>query len=245
MAAPRYVPSKRFSEAHELARESVFYSSPDFVPDRWLANRPGETSNYNTDTQEDPDTLEHAHTPPKRLNMDERFDFGFQGPDQGYMLKLAKRFVNRLILMPGEDVHDVLAGCSAVALKRASLFGRAPVVYDLILVLQLFGFLRSDTSSVETSSLETSSSSEDDGTNVSHVSLSAPVDNDSNDNGLTAWRFSLFSGASGHHSYETKQHILSVVPDKVLRNTPAYVAANMDSCRSLLRRQHTDTERTH
>ena len=154
------------------------------------------------------------------------------------MLKLAKRFVNRLILTPGEDVHDVLAGCSAVALKRASLFGRAPVVHDLILVLQLFGFLPSGTSSTGTSSLETSSSSEDDGTSVSHVSLSAPVDDDSDDDGLTAWRFSLFSGASGHHSYETKQHILSVVPDKILRNTPADVAANIDSCRNLMRRQH-------
>ena len=66
---------------------------------------------------------------------------GCQGPDQGYALKLAERFRDRLVLMPGEHPDDVLAGCCAIALRRASLFGRAPVVYDLTLALDLFGYL--------------------------------------------------------------------------------------------------------
>jgi len=66
---------------------------------------------------------------------------GCQGPDQGYALKLAQRFAGRLVLADGEREDDALAGCCAVALRRASLFGRAPVVHDLRLALELFGFL--------------------------------------------------------------------------------------------------------
>lgn len=66
---------------------------------------------------------------------------GNQGPDQGYALKLAQRFAGRLALAPGEREDDALAGCVAVALRRASMFGRAPVMHDLRLALELFGFL--------------------------------------------------------------------------------------------------------
>ena len=66
---------------------------------------------------------------------------GNQGPDQGYALKLAERFAGQLMLAPGEREDDALAGCVAVALRRASTFGRAPVMHDLRLALELFGFL--------------------------------------------------------------------------------------------------------
>ena len=66
---------------------------------------------------------------------------GCQGPDQGYALKLAQRFEGQLVLAAGEREDDALAGCCAVALRRASIFGRAPVVHDLRLALELFGFL--------------------------------------------------------------------------------------------------------
>lgn len=66
---------------------------------------------------------------------------GSQGPDQGYALALAERFHGRLHLAPGEHHHDVEAGVVAVAMKRASLFGRAPVIHDLDLAFGLFGFL--------------------------------------------------------------------------------------------------------
>jgi hypothetical protein len=67
--------------------------------------------------------------------------FGSPGPDQGYGLKLARQFEGRLKLAPGETADDAVAGCLGVALRRASLFGRAPVVYDVELALGLFGFL--------------------------------------------------------------------------------------------------------
>ena len=66
---------------------------------------------------------------------------GSPGPDQGFALTLAERFRGRLALRPGEHEADALAGCLTVALKRASLFGRAPVIHDLTIAFTLFGFL--------------------------------------------------------------------------------------------------------
>jgi hypothetical protein len=57
------------------------------------------------------------------------------------MLSLARRFEGRLALAPGEHERDALAGAVAVALKRASLFGRAPVVHDLTAALTIWGLL--------------------------------------------------------------------------------------------------------
>lgn len=66
---------------------------------------------------------------------------GRPGPDQGYGLKLARRMANRLELAEGEREADAVAGCLAVGLKRAALFGRAPVIYDFELAYRLFGYL--------------------------------------------------------------------------------------------------------
>lgn len=66
---------------------------------------------------------------------------GAPGPDQGYALRLAQRFADRLVLGPGERADDVVAGAVAVAMRRAALFGRAPVAADLEVALGLFGFL--------------------------------------------------------------------------------------------------------
>lgn len=67
--------------------------------------------------------------------------FGATGPDGGYALTLAKRFKDKLSLQPGEHASDALLGAALVAAKRAALFGRAPVIYDVELALTLFGFL--------------------------------------------------------------------------------------------------------
>ncbi len=40
----------------------------------------------------------------------------------------------------GESVDDALRGCAAIALRRASLFGRAPVMADLRIALTVWGF---------------------------------------------------------------------------------------------------------
>lgn len=89
------------------------------APGRWRPNRPGDARG--------------AHLPGRGL--------GVPGPDQGYALHLARRFSGRLDLAPHESEADAVAGCLGVALKRAALYGRAPVIHDLELAFTLFGYL--------------------------------------------------------------------------------------------------------
>ncbi len=65
---------------------------------------------------------------------------GSPGPDQGYAIKLAHGFHGKLSLAAGEHEHDAIVGCLGVAMKRSSLFGRAPVIHDLNVAFNLFGF---------------------------------------------------------------------------------------------------------
>lgn len=78
---------------------------------------------------------------------------GIPGPDQGYALGLADRFKARLVLEPGEHAEDVLAGAVAIALRRAALFGRAPVTADVELALGLFKYVIGDEGTWPTSEL--------------------------------------------------------------------------------------------
>jgi hypothetical protein len=112
VAAPDYVPRP----ANELVR---VYSSPPWRPEEWTADRPADL----------PDGQ------PTGAGM------AWQGPDQGYVLRLVRQFDGRLVLADGEDVADAKAGCVVVALKRASLFSRAPVVHDLTVAFTVWGFL--------------------------------------------------------------------------------------------------------
>lgn len=112
MAAPRFAPVPP-------AEPVRYYESPHHVPAGWSADRPGDIAGRQPEGE--------------RL--------GFQGPDQGYVLTLAARARSRVMVTAGEDVDDALRGCSLIALRRASLFGRAPVVHDLDLALALWGFL--------------------------------------------------------------------------------------------------------
>ena len=66
---------------------------------------------------------------------------GYQGPDQGYALRLCRVFRDQIRVSEREDIADVERGCVQIALKRASLFGRAPVVHDLEIAYRIWGFL--------------------------------------------------------------------------------------------------------
>jgi len=112
VAAPQYVPVKAIDDTR-------LYTSPPRRPGSWTQDLPAEL-----------------------LSGQPRGDrLGSPGPDQGFALTLAERFRDRLALRPGESADDALAGSLTVALKRASLFGRAPVVHDLTIAFTLFGFL--------------------------------------------------------------------------------------------------------
>lgn len=112
MAAPQYVPVSPTDKVRA-------YASPDHVPGMWSADRPAE--------------LEGRQPRAGAL--------GSQGPDQGYAILLANLLRHRVCVTAGESVDDALCGCLNVALRRASLFGRAPVVHDLTIALTIFGFL--------------------------------------------------------------------------------------------------------
>jgi hypothetical protein len=116
MSAPEFVPRK-------TGRSAKAYESPPRRPDSWLAVRPGD--------------LEGRARPGGP-------GLGVQGPDQGYALTLARRLRDQLVLTDGESADDAIAGCLGVALRRAALFGRAPVIDDLRVAFSLFGFLGDD-----------------------------------------------------------------------------------------------------
>ena len=66
---------------------------------------------------------------------------GSPGPDQGYALTLIHGIHDRVVLREDEEFHDVEVGIALLAGRRASLFGRAPSIYDVEVALGLFGYL--------------------------------------------------------------------------------------------------------
>ena len=112
MAAPEYVPLSK-------AERARVYASPPWRDTVWVPERPGE--------------LEGGQPLGPGL--------GRPGPDQGFAMRLARRFEGKLSLAPDEHIDDVLAGACAIALRRAAGYGRAPVVHDLSVAFGLFGFL--------------------------------------------------------------------------------------------------------
>ncbi len=110
MAAPRSAPAGE--------RASEYYSSPHVVPDHWSPDRPG--------------IVDGLQPVGRRL--------GAQGPDQGFALTIADRLAPRLHLQGRERLDDAIRGCLGIALRRASLFSRAPVVHDLTIAFTMWGF---------------------------------------------------------------------------------------------------------
>jgi len=112
MAAPKFAPVP--SVEHVRA-----YASPPVAPGASSPTRPGD--------------LVGAQPSGEQL--------GYQGPDQGYALTIAAKFHGRLHLSAGEHEHDVMRGCVGIALRRASMFSRAPVVHDLTIAFTVWGLL--------------------------------------------------------------------------------------------------------
>ena len=111
VAAPKFLPTPPTEQARA-------YRSPDHVPESWTAERPGELAGFQ---------------PRGPL-------LGSQGPDQGFALKVAERLRDKLELQANENADDAIRGCLGVALRRASLYSRAPVVHDLTIAFTVWGF---------------------------------------------------------------------------------------------------------
>lgn len=110
MAAPR---TARTSE-----RTPRYYESPEVVPEAWMPDRPGVVEGLQ---------------PAGPL-------LGAQGPDQGFALTIARRLAPKVKLQPRERLDDAIRGCVLIALRRASLYSRAPVVHDVTLAFTIWGF---------------------------------------------------------------------------------------------------------
>jgi hypothetical protein len=112
MAAPKFAPVPPADDARG-------YASPDHVPDQWMPDRPAEIRGFQ----------------PEGGRM------GYQGPDQGFAIKIANTFRPRLCLQGTESEGDAITGCLGIGLRRASMFSRAPVVHDLTIAFTMWGFL--------------------------------------------------------------------------------------------------------
>lgn len=115
MAAPRFAPVSPVEPVR-------WYGSPDHAPAPWMPGRPAEITGFQPEGE--------------RL--------GYQGPDQGFAIKIANTFRPRLHLGAGEHADDAVAGSLGIALRRASLFSRAPVVHDLTIAFTIWGWLDAD-----------------------------------------------------------------------------------------------------
>ena len=113
MSAPKFAPTP-------VLDVTRVYGSPDVAPASWTNDRPTDIEGF----QPAGDHL------------------GYQGPDQGYALLLANRLRSRLQLLGGVSSDDAVRGCLNIALRRASLFSRAPVIHDLTIAFTIWGFWR-------------------------------------------------------------------------------------------------------
>lgn len=66
--------------------------------------------------------------------------FGDPGPNVGYAYTLAERAKGRLRTGPHEHTPDVVAVVAEIAGRRAASFGRAPVIRDVDLAIELLGY---------------------------------------------------------------------------------------------------------
>jgi hypothetical protein len=114
VAVDPYVPT----QAEDAPRESVRVPPPK----GWRAVRPGDLV-------------------PGEKSYPSGALFGSPGPDSGYALTLAQRFHGRLEIATPESEHDAMAVAAELAMRRAAVFGRAPVTEDLELAFTLFGWL--------------------------------------------------------------------------------------------------------
>ena len=112
MTQPKFAPI----QAEDQVREAYHLHTPR----PWVAARPADA---------EPGPAPHLR------------GAGTAGPDQGYALLLARRFVGRFRTAGNESPDDVVAGCVHIALRRAALFGRAPVTHDLAHAFALVGCL--------------------------------------------------------------------------------------------------------
>ena len=84
----------------------------------WVPNRPGDLP---------------AGQPTGKL-------LGSPGPNVGYALTLANRVRDQFAIAPHEHLDDAVAVVAEIAMRRAALVGRAPVITDVAVGMQIMGY---------------------------------------------------------------------------------------------------------
>jgi hypothetical protein len=101
--------------------------------------------------RQEPNLAPGVHMPPARAwRADRPGDLGAMqpkgsllgspGPNVGYALNLVDRARDRMRLEPHEHADDAVAVVAAIAMKRASTFGRGPTVNDVDFAMELLGY---------------------------------------------------------------------------------------------------------
>jgi hypothetical protein len=116
MPTDPYVPERREDEPRQLPNLAPGVVIPP--AGHWKADRPGDLA---------------AGQPVGTL-------LGRPGPNVGYALTLVNRWRDRFRLAPLEHSEDAAAVVAEIAMKRAALFGRAPVATDVEVAMDLLGY---------------------------------------------------------------------------------------------------------
>jgi hypothetical protein len=116
MPTDPYVPERLGDEPRQLPNLAPGVVIPP--AGRWEADRPGDLV---------------AGQPTGTL-------LGRPGPNVGYALTLVNRWRDRFRLAPLEHYADAAAVVAEIAMKRAALFGRAPVATDVEVAMDLLGY---------------------------------------------------------------------------------------------------------
>ncbi len=116
MPTDPYVPQRLEDEPRQLPNLAPGVVIPP--AESWRAQRPGDLA---------------AGQPDGVL-------LGRPGPNIGYALTLVNRWRDRFRLAPLEHEDDAAAVVAEIAMKRAALFGRAPVATDVEVAMDLLGY---------------------------------------------------------------------------------------------------------
>jgi hypothetical protein len=110
VSAPKFVPTKA------VRVTPAVYESPPARFDGWTATRPGDGG------------------------LAEGAQLGSQGPDQGFAYSLVDTVKTKVTLRDDEHWADASILIATIGLRRASIYGRAPAIYDIRFAMALFGY---------------------------------------------------------------------------------------------------------
>lgn len=118
MSTQDFVSPKRIDEPRHEQNMPEGVDTP--IPDAWTPARPG-------------DSLDDSRSESEHL-------LGNAGPNVGYALSLIAHQRDNIVLAAHEHAHDVEPLLGEIAMRRASHFGRAPMMGDVTFAMKLLSY---------------------------------------------------------------------------------------------------------